>query len=73
MWIEQPVISDVNTPPKERISWHYNLNSPFTDEERLKAKNPELVLKHITEQTGITFKREQRKVRALVLNARAKN
>jgi hypothetical protein len=67
MWIEQPVVDDVATPPKQRISWHYNLDSPYTDEEQRKAKDPALVLKHLTEQTGLTFTKEKRKIRLLAL------
>lgn len=67
MWIEQPVVSDVDDPPESRLSWHYNLESPFTDEKRRKAKDPALVLKNLTPQTGLRFTQETRKIRALIV------
>ena len=67
MWIEEPVLGELESPSKERVSWHYNLESPFTEEQQRQAKNPELVLKHVSEQTGLTFKKEKRKLRTLVV------
>ncbi len=67
MWIAEPVVSETETLPKVQLRWHYNRGDAKTAEERRRAKDPELVLKHVTEQTGLTFKKEKRKVRALVL------
>ena len=67
MWIEQPIVSEVESPPSTRISWHYNLEGPFTDEERRRAKDPESVLNNLNKQTGLEFTREKRKVRMLAL------
>jgi hypothetical protein len=59
------LVSEVEAPPKGEVSWYNNLHSPFTEEQRLEDTDPELVLKHLTEQTGLTFKEERRKVRIL--------
>lgn len=69
MWIEEPVIGELDTPSKEYFRWHYNdgRDKEGTEEDRLQAKDPELVLKHVTEQTGLTFKKEKRKVRTLFI------
>jgi len=61
MWIEQPVVSGVEDPPKGTLRWHYNQGDPVTP----KAKDAELVLKNLTTQTGLTFDKETRKVRVL--------
>ena len=67
MWIEETVVSDVAMPPSGRISWHYNLEGPYTDEERRRAKDPQVVLQNITTQTGIVFEKERRKVPSVVI------
>lgn len=69
MWIDQPIVNDVDMPVKERITWHYNLVAgPLVkEEERRLAKDPQLVLKYVTEQTEIAFTKEKRKVRLLVV------
>jgi RNA polymerase sigma factor (sigma-70 family) len=62
------VAGDVRDLPKKRLSWHYNLpEGVFTDEGWQAAHDPEGVLKHLAEQTGLTFKEESRKVRVLVV------
>jgi RNA polymerase sigma factor (sigma-70 family) len=54
--------------PKARISWHDNgPDVPFTDEQWQEAHNPEGVFKHLTEQTGLTFREETRRVRILLV------
>ncbi len=67
MWIGETVVSDVQMPPTERISWHYNLDGPFTEEEQRRAKDPESVLKNVTLQTGIVFEKQRRKVPSVVV------
>jgi len=57
-YIERRVLNEVETPPEGRLYWHYN----YTLEEPVK---PGLVLQHITEQTGLTFTKESRRVRVL--------
>lgn len=64
MWIEQPVVAEVNNPPKS-LSWRYHLAAPFTKEQRAAAKDPRSVLHNLEGQTGLTFEEETREIRIL--------
>lgn len=64
MWIEQPVVSEVENPPRT-LSWRYHLSSPFTPQQSAVAKNPRSVLKNLEGQTGLTFAHEVRETRML--------
>lgn len=63
MYIERRVINEVENPPEGEISWHYN-------DRRQGSKQPDLVLQHLTEQTGLTFKKETRRVGVLFVERR---
>jgi len=55
-----------------RFSWvKHTLYKP-TGEQEAEDRDPEMVLKHATEQTGLTFKKEKRKVPVLYLSASEK-
>lgn len=62
-------VDEVGAAPKGEISWHLNARSPFTDEQRRADHDPKLVLKHLEEQTGLTFTTETRKIRVLFVEA----
>jgi hypothetical protein len=65
-FIGRTVVSDVRHPPEDRLTWHYNVRFPqnrFREEDR----NVESVLKHVTEQTGLTFSPGPRLVRVLLV------
>jgi beta-lactamase regulating signal transducer with metallopeptidase domain len=69
MWIKRPVTADgVKATPKS-LRWHYNNDYDklklATDPRREGEKNPKLVLKNLTPQTGLTFTEEKRKIRVL--------
>jgi hypothetical protein len=66
-WIDRPVVSDVETPPKEQITWFYNARSPFTEQMRREDHDEALVLQHLHEQMGLTFTRERRPIRILFI------
>lgn len=66
-WIERPVVSEVEAPPKERVTWNYNARSPFTEQMRREDHDEALVLQHLQEQTGLTFTRERRTIRILFI------
>jgi RNA polymerase sigma factor (sigma-70 family) len=51
--------------PQGRLQWHENVLAAFTEAEGQAAHDPESVLKHLTEQTGLTFREETRPVRVL--------
>jgi hypothetical protein len=60
MYLNRWVISEVENPPSQNIQWHYN--EPRGQRINL---NPESVLQHLTEQTGLTFTDETRVVKVL--------
>jgi RNA polymerase sigma factor (sigma-70 family) len=62
MFIGRQVVSEAQDTPKGRLSWHYNERSPFTAEERAADHDEQAVLKHLAEQTGLTFREETRRV-----------
>ncbi|QDU42361.1 Regulatory protein BlaR1 [Symmachiella dynata] len=66
MWVEKPIVGDLDTSGIRDFVWGYNLGE-FKKEDRQQAKEPELILKQVTEQTGLTFKKEKRKVRTLIV------
>ena len=61
------IIDEVEGRPKGQISWHQNYRSPFSDQTTLEDRGDEAVLKHLAEQTGLTFTTERRKLRSLVV------
>jgi hypothetical protein len=66
-WIGRPIVSEVESPPKENVGWHDNQPSPFTEQGRREAHDEALVLRHLQEQTGLTFTRERRPIRILFI------
>jgi hypothetical protein len=58
------LVGEVEGAPP-RVGWRYHKRSPFTKQEAKEDTDPDGVLKHIAEQTGLTFKEETRKVRVL--------
>jgi hypothetical protein len=59
------VAGTIEDLPKGTLQWHVNELAAFTEDELREARDPEAVLKHLSEQTGLTFKEETRKVRVL--------
>jgi hypothetical protein len=66
-WIGRPVVSEVEAPPKGRITWYYNQRHPFTEQMRREDHEEASVLRHLQEQTGLTFTRERRPIRILFI------
>lgn len=64
------ILGEVDGAPP-RVGWHFNARSPATPEEQAQDSDPESVMKNITAQTGLTAKREQRKVKVLTVNKAA--
>ncbi len=58
-------MNEVETPPKANISWHSNERDPSTEQTRREDRDEAMVLKHLQEQTGLTFTREKRPMRIL--------
>jgi RNA polymerase sigma factor (sigma-70 family) len=63
-YIGRRMVGDAEETPAH-LSWHYHMRGPATAEEHKEDTAPEGVLKHLGEQTGLTFKEETRKVRVL--------
>ena len=66
-WIERPVVSEVEAPPKEQFTWSYNARNPFTEQMQREDHDEVLVLQHLHEQTGLTFTRERKLIRILFI------
>jgi hypothetical protein len=65
-FIDRRVLNEVEYPPEDRLKWHYNVRFPhskFAHEDR----NVKGVLRHLTEQTGLTFSWDRRRVRTLMV------
>ncbi|QDT43642.1 BlaR1 peptidase M56 [Gimesia alba] len=69
--VGRPVLSEIKNPPQGSIGWRiYFDQSEHTTWENFPrnfAKNTQLVLQHVSEQTGLTFHEENREVRLLFL------
>jgi hypothetical protein len=57
-YLDKQVVNEVDSPPEGILHWHNNYR-------REGSKTPDLVLQHLTEQTGLTFTKETRRVRVL--------
>ena len=55
------VVDEVEGRPAGAISWHRNYRSPFSEPSTREDRGDEAVLKHVAEQTGLTFAVERRK------------
>jgi hypothetical protein len=65
MFIGRQLVSEVEEAPSVQLSWHYNERSKFTAEQRAADRDERLVLKHLAEQTGLTFTEATRRVPVL--------
>ena len=63
-WINVSIIDEVSEPPAKGIAWHDNAEGTGNSEEN---HDPELVLKNVAVQTGLTFTKELRVVRRLLV------
>ena len=64
-WIRRPILNEVESPPKGNIGWHYNQREASTERTRRGDGDETLVLKHLQEQTGLTFTRAKRPIQIL--------
>jgi len=68
-WVNQDVVIEASGMPEHlRLSWHLNDAFDRGDDIAAKAHDRELVLKHITEQTGLTWTEETRIVEHLFIS-----
>jgi len=66
MFINRRVVSEVPDAAQVDVEWHHN-EVLTSDAARAANREPAGVLRHFTEQTGITFQEATRKVRVLFL------
>jgi beta-lactamase regulating signal transducer with metallopeptidase domain len=64
-FIGTPIVSEVNEPPRGKLSSYTHTRSPFTREMQAEDHDPSLVLANITAQSGLSFRKEIRRVRIL--------
>jgi RNA polymerase sigma factor (sigma-70 family) len=69
-WMNQQVLIEGTDLP-ENVSWHLNNSGDGSRESQAKATDPDLVIKHLEEQTGLTASRETRTVRRLFIERTA--
>jgi uncharacterized protein (TIGR03067 family) len=61
------VAGRIEDVPTGRLHWHGNQLATFTEAEQQEAHDPASVLRHLSEQTGLTFREETRPVRVLLV------
>ena len=59
---------ELPTSPRFNIYWHERSPDTATPEEKAADHDPEKVLANLSEQTGLTFKREKRRVEVLSIS-----
>lgn len=64
-WIGRPVLNEVESPPQGPIRWHSNQREPASEQTRREDRDETRVLKHLEEQTGLTFARQNRPITIL--------
>jgi hypothetical protein len=67
-WIRTPIVSNVKAPLQAELSFTFHYRSPFTNEMEAIDHDPALVLANITAQTGLSFRKETRRVRILFVS-----
>ncbi len=63
-WIDMTIIDEVSDPPDRDVCWHLN-EGDIAD--RGNKRDRELVLKHVAAQTGLTFQKELRVIRRVLV------
>jgi RNA polymerase sigma factor (sigma-70 family) len=61
------MVWDVELPAEPMMQWHNHKFKNPTKEQEAEDKDPDKVLPNVTAQTGLTFKKEKRKVPVLVV------
>jgi uncharacterized protein (TIGR03435 family) len=70
-FLDKRVVLEAEMPAVAKFHWyiHNRWDHAATPVEKAADRDPEKVLKNVTEQTGLTFKKEKRKVPVLVVSA----
>lgn len=67
-WIDFPIINELESTGNARISWRQHRRSPFTEQQRKEDHDRQLVLEHISQQTGIRFIKDKRPITKLFVD-----
>jgi hypothetical protein len=59
------IVDEVEGRPEGDITWHMNFRTPFDEKTKREERGEEVVLRHISEQTGLSFSVERRKISIL--------
>src|SRR5262249_4079352 len=65
MYTTTPVINEVEAAVRGKLVWMVHRVVDFYQKENLDEAERKLALKHLTEQTGLTFVEDRRRVRTL--------
>ena len=65
-WTNTPIVSEVRQPPTKYLAWRYHL-PPNWGGPGDPDRDPELVLPNITDQTGLEFNKQDRKITILFI------
>src|SRR5262249_50828715 len=65
MYTTRPVVSEVEEAPQGKLVWMVHRVFNFHEKEKLDEAELKLVLQHLTEQTGLTFREDKRRVQIL--------
>lgn len=69
-WINVSIVDEVHERPTEKVNWVSNSIRNFGDpESTAQDHDPELVLANISAQTGLTFTKDYRAVRRLLIES----
>jgi hypothetical protein len=61
------VINKTESVPDVKLTWREYYRQPASESEQAEDRDPELVLRNVAKQTGLTFESAKRKVRVLVV------
>jgi len=64
-FINRPIVHEAEAGPGETVT--FDLHAPLVGGPEAAFRDPDKVIKHVAEQTGLTFHAEKRKLRVLVV------
>ena len=67
--LQTRMVWDAPLPAEPRFYWHSHRRANPTQQQRDDDRDADKVLKHVAAQTGLTFRKERRKVTVLVVSA----
>jgi RNA polymerase sigma factor (sigma-70 family) len=72
-FVSAPIdVGEILESPNQ-VQWHFNFRSPFTAKENAEDTVSQAVMNNIAAQTGLSVKREKRKIKVLEVKSQEKN